>query len=314
MLKLRRFVIGTDEVDWLGVWNTVYGMQLDVAPMTVTEMKVMEKSLDFDSEGMFIAELNGQPVGIVNAYVDKFREEKKGFLKDFGVVPKFRGQGIEEKLVETALEELKKRGMKVAQGSAYGDQLDIIRLWAKLGFKLVRRFSLMTRDLFGLQSDIKTDIDVLLKPLRKDSDEDLKLLNRLENECFKELFDWRSSPLERTVSLVLEDPFLKVQHWFFAILNGKHAGYVGMGIDESYNRKKNAKCGWVLGVGVLKPYRRMGIGTKLMLHGMNQLKANGMTVLMLGADDLNVTQATRLYKKIGFKVARKEMAYEKTLE
>lgn len=51
-----------------------------------------------------------------------------------------------------------------------------------------------------------------------------------------------------------------------------------------------------------------------MLHGMNQLKANGMTVLMLGADDLNVTQATRLYKKIGFKVARKEMAYEKTLE
>lgn len=68
-----------------------------------------------------------------------------------------------------------------------------------------------------------------------------------------------------------------------------------------------------LGIGVLKPYRRMGIGTKLMLHGMNQLKANGMTVVMLGADDLNVTQATRLYEKVGFKVARKEMAYEKTL-
>ena len=314
MLKLRRFVIGTDELDWLTVWNAVYGMQLDLAPMTVTEMKVMEKSLDFDSEGMFIAELNGQPAGIVHANVDKFREEKKGFLKDFGVVPEFRGQGIEEKLAETALEELKKRGMKVAQGSAYGDQLNIIRLWEKLGFKLVRRFSLMAGDLFGLKWDIRTDIDVLLKPLRKDSDEDLKLLNRLENECFKELFDWRCNPLEMTVSSVREDPFLKIQDWFFAILNGKHAGYVGVGIDESYNRKKNAKCGWVLGVGVLKPYRRMGIGTKLMLHGMNQLKANGMTVVMLGADDLNVTQATRLYDKIGFKVARKEMAYEKTLE
>jgi ribosomal protein S18 acetylase RimI-like enzyme len=172
----------------------------------------------------------------------------------------------------------------------------------------------MTRDLVGLQSDIKRDRDVPLKRLRKDSDEDLKVLNRLENECFKELFDWRPNSLERTVSLVREDPFLKMQDWFFAILNGKHAGYVGMGIDESYNRKKNARCGWVLGIGVLKPCRRMGIGTALMLHGMTQLKANGMTVVMLGADDLNVTQATRLYEKVGFKVVRKEMAYEKTLE
>jgi ribosomal protein S18 acetylase RimI-like enzyme len=71
-----------------------------------------------------------------------------------------------------------------------------------------------------------------------------------------------------------------MQEWFFAILNGKHVGYIG--IDESYNAKKNAKCGWILDIGVLKPYRRTGIGTKLMLHGMNQLKAKGMTVAMLG--------------------------------
>jgi ribosomal protein S18 acetylase RimI-like enzyme len=69
-----------------------------------------------------------------------------------------------------------------------------------------------------------------------------------------------------------------------------------------------------LDIGVLKPYRRTGIGTKLMLHGMNLLKAKGMIVAMLGVDDWNVTQATRLYEKVGFKVARKEMAYEKTLE
>jgi len=86
------------------------------------------------------------------------------------------------------------------------------------------------------------------------------MLNRLDNECLKELFDWRRSPLERTAYLVREDPFCRVQDWFFATLNGKHVGYVGMGIDESYNVKRNTKCGWVLGIGVLKPYRRMGIG------------------------------------------------------
>jgi ribosomal protein S18 acetylase RimI-like enzyme len=314
MLKLRRFVLGTDESDWLKVWNVVYGVRLDLAPMTVDEMTVMEKSPDFDSEGRFIAELDDQPVGVVHAYVDKHREEKKGFVRDFGVVPEFRGRGIEEKLAETALAELKNRGMKVAQSSAYGDQMDIVRLWEGLGFRLVRRFSLMTCDLVGLQSGIRENMEVVLKPLRRDVDEDLEMLNRLDNECFKELFDWRHSPLERTVYLVREDPFLKVQDWFFAILNGKHVGYVGMGIDELYNRKRNAKCGWVLGIGVLKPYRRMGIGTKLMLHGMNQLKAKGITVAMLGVDDRNVTKAMRLYEKISFKVVRKEMAYEKTIE
>jgi len=169
-----------------------------------------------------------------------------------------------KKNAETALAELKNRGMKVAQSSAYGDQRDIVRLWERLGFKLVRRFSLMTRDLVGLQSDIGENMEVVLKPLRKDADEDLEILNRFDNECFKELFDWRPSPLERTVYLVRKDPFLKVQEWFFAILNGKHVGYVGMGIDESYNGKRNVKCGWVLRIGVLKPYRRIGIGTKLM--------------------------------------------------
>jgi mycothiol synthase len=314
MLKLRRFVLGTDEEDWLKVWNVVYGVRLDLAPMTVDEMTVVEQSPDFDSEGRFIAEMDEQPVGVVHAHVDKFSEEKKGFVKDFGVVSEFRGRGIEEKLAKAALAELKNRGMKIAQSSAYDDQKDIARLWERLGFKPVRRFNLMTRDLVGFQSDIGEDVEVVLRPLRRGEDEDLKILNRLENECFKELFDWRRSPLERTVYLVREDPFLKVQDWFLAISNGEYVGYVGMGIDESYNGKRNAKCGWVLGIGVLKPYRRMGIGTKLMLHGMKQLRTKGMTVVMLGVDDLNVTKAMRLYEKLGFKVIRKEVAYEKTIE
>lgn len=316
MLKVRRFVLGMDEADWVKVWNAVYGVRVDIAPMSVEDMRNMEKSPDFDSEGRFIAELDGQPVGIVNARVDKLREEKKGFVRVLGVVPKFRGQGIEEKLAETALEELKNRGMKIAQGWGWvdSDQENIVRLWENLGFKLVRWSSIMTADLARLQSDIGENMEVVLKPLRRDADEDLKMLNRLENECFKEHFDWRPSPLEQTVYFVRQDPFFKIQEWFFALLNGKHVGYIGIGIDESYNAEKNAKSGWILNIGVLKPYRRTGIGTKLILHGMNQLKAKGMTVTMLSVDDWNVTKAIRLYEKVGFKVTKKDVAYEKNIE
>jgi len=78
-------------------------------------------------------------------------------------------------------------------------------------------------------------------------------------------------------------------------------------------QKKNAKSGWVLDIGVLKPHRRTGIGTKLMLHGMNLLRAKGMTVAMLSVDDWNVTKAMRLYEKVGFKVVKKDVFYEKTI-
>jgi ribosomal protein S18 acetylase RimI-like enzyme len=171
----------------------------------------------------------------------------------------------------------------------------------------------MTRELVGLQSGIGENMEVVLEPLRRDADEDLEMLNRLENECFKEHYNWRPSTLEWTVYFVRQDPFFKIQEWFFALLNGKHVGYVGIGIDESYNAKKAVKCGLILDIGVLKPHRRKGIGTRLMLHGMNLLKAKGLTVAWLAVDDWNVTKAMRLYEKVGFKVAKKDVAYEKNI-
>ncbi|UCB60755.1 MAG: GNAT family N-acetyltransferase [Candidatus Bathyarchaeota archaeon] len=314
MLNVRRFVQGEDEPAWVSVWNAVYGTRWDWRSMTVEEMAALEKAPDFDAEGRFIAELDGQPVGIVFAYVDKLREEKRGFVRSFGVIPTHRGQGIEEKLADTALGELKKRGMKVAQSSANDDQEEVIHLWESLGFKLVRIFSLMTSSLAQVQSTIDENLEVALRPAQKDADEDLKMINWLDNECFKEHFNWRPNPVEQTIHFVREDPFFKQQEWFFALSEKKHVGYIGLGVDEKYNVERNTKCGWILDIGVLKPHRRRGIGTRLMLHGMRRLKAMGMTTAMLGVDDWNVTEAMKLYEKAGFKVAKKDMAYEKDLE
>jgi ribosomal protein S18 acetylase RimI-like enzyme len=314
LLKIRRFVQGEDEAAWVSVWNVVYGERWDFRPMTVDEMMALEKAPDFEAEGRVIAELDGQPVGIVFAYVDKLRKEKKGFVRSFGVIPTHRGQGIEEKLADTALEELKKRGMKVVQSGANDDQEDVIRLWESLGFKLVRIFSLMTKDLAHVQSGVGENLEVAIKPVRKDADDDLKMVNWLDNECFKEHFNWRPSPVERTVYFVREDPFFNQQEWFFALLNQKHVGYVGLGVDEKYNVERNAKCGWILDIGVLKPHRRTGIGTRLMLHGILRLKAMGMDTAMLGVDDWNVTKAMKLYEKVGFKVAKKDLAYERNIQ
>ncbi len=314
LLRIRRFVQGKDDESWVSVWNAAFKEYEDMRQMTVEEFRALQKSPYYDPEGRFIVELNGQPIGIIQAYVDKLRSDKKGFIRSFGIVPDFRGRGFEAKLAHVAIRELKKRGMETIQAGATDSREDISRLWESLGFRLVREFSLMKRDLSALPFDMGENREVALTPLRKNSDEDLKLLNWLDNECFKEHFNWSPSPVERTVYFVREDPFFNVQEWYFAVLRGQHVGYVGVGVDENYNVERNAKCGWILDLGVLKSHRRAGIGTRLMLQGMERLKAMGMTSVMLGVDDRNVTKAIKLYEKVGFKVDKKDFAYERSVK
>lgn len=90
-------------------------------------------------------------------------------------------------------------------------------------------------------------------------------------------------------------------------------GYVGTGIDKKFIEEKGIKRGWVWEIGVLKLVRKKGIGTQLILTAMNFLKSKGMNEAMLGVDDTNPTKAIELYKKVGFKIVKKEFTYLKNI-
>lgn len=312
MLEIRRFLQGKDEESWVIVHNGANKEYEEYRQMSVDEMRILENAPDFTVDGRFIAELDGQPVGTIHAYVDKRRKEKKGFIRAFGVIPEFRGRGIEEKLAKTALEELQKRGMRTAQGWAHETRRDRVSLWEGMGFKLVRKFSLMKRNIETSQTDVGNK-EVIIVPVQKDFDEDLKMLNQLDNECFKEHFNYRPSTIEHTKFFLQKDPWFRDQEWYFATLNNEHVGYIGVGVDKKYNNERNASCGWVLDIGVLKALRRRGIGTRLLVHGMKVLKAKGMNTALLGVDDWNVTEAMKLYEKVSFQVAKKDLTYEKEI-
>lgn len=312
MLEIRRFLQGKDEESWVIVHNAANKEYEEHRQMTVDEMRILENAPDFTAEGRFIAELHGQPVGTVHAYIDKKRKEKKGFIRAFGVIPEFRGRGMEEKLAKTALEYLRKRGMETAQGWARETRKDRVSLWEGMGFKLVRKFSLMKRNIETIQTDVGNK-EVIVIPIKKDLDEDLKMLNQLDNECFKEHFNYRPSTIEETKFFLQKDPWFRDQEWFFATLNNEHVGYTGVGVDKKYNNERNASCGWILDIGVLKALRGRGVGTRLIVHGMEVLKAKGMNIALLGVDDWNVTEAMKLYEKVGFQVAKKDLTYEREI-
>ncbi|MDH5451338.1 MAG: GNAT family N-acetyltransferase, partial [Candidatus Bathyarchaeota archaeon] len=155
MLTIRRFVEGEDEAVWIRLLNEAYKEYEDFRPDTMEDMELQKKDPTFDSTGMFITELDGTPVGTVNAFVDRNREEKKGFLQRLGVVPAFRRRGVGRRLAEKAIESLKERGMESVQGWAREGKVACKSLLESMGFKLIRVFSTMRRDLKTIPYNIR---------------------------------------------------------------------------------------------------------------------------------------------------------------
>lgn len=119
----------------------------DIRTLTVQEVRTMANAPSFNLDGLLFGEWNGQIVGMVQAYVDKNREEKKGFIHYLAVLPEFRHNGIAKKLLAQAVKSLKEKGMTVASAWAQTDRLACVHLYESFGFKYVRSSSLMNRNL-----------------------------------------------------------------------------------------------------------------------------------------------------------------------
>jgi len=317
MLKIRHFEKGVDEPVWVTVLNAAFKNFKDWRTISVEEFVSEEESSNFDFEGRMIAELDGKPVGVIHARVGESGEEEKGFLQDFGVIPEFRGLGVEEKLVKSAVDELEKHGITVVQAPRirwpHQGKEDRIQFLEKMGFELIRKISLMETDLAEIPSNIGENRDVVFRVLQESAEEDIELLCWLRNQCFKGRFNYRLTTVEETRYFMSNNSYSDLEV-FFAALDEEEVGFLVAVIDEKLNIEKNVKFGGIIAVGVLQQYRRKGIGTKLTLMGLEALKEKGMTKVILDVDDLNQTRAKRLYEKVGFEVVEQYLTYRKRLE
>lgn len=314
MLNIRRFVQGADEPVWAEVLCASRKDREDRRAVTAEEMLLQEKEdPSFDPEGRFVAELDRKPVGVVHANVDKFREERKGSIR-LDVIPESHSREIERQLVEIALKELKGRGMTTAQAVVDYRKEDYVALLKGLYFKQVRVGSIMEMDLVNAGQSIGENKQVTIRSLLKEREEEIRLLTWLWNETFKEHFNFRPDTVEEVRYFLFSDLYFKeYKEIFLAVLDGETVGYVGVGIDEKYNLEKNVKAGDIFTIGVLKKYRRRGIGARLILHALEALKAKGMAKATLGVDDHNPTEAMRLYEKVGFEVKKKDLVFIREL-
>lgn len=113
LLRIRPFRKGFDEEIYVRIFSGAFSDYDDMRSVTLQEVKTLEDAPSYNLDGLLIAEWNGRPAGMVQALVDKFREEKKGFIQSLAVMPEFRQKGIAKRLVSEAISSLKMRGMKV---------------------------------------------------------------------------------------------------------------------------------------------------------------------------------------------------------
>jgi mycothiol synthase len=69
--------------------------------------------------------------------------------------------------------------------------------------------------------------------------------------------------------------------------------------------------GWIEEIGVREPYRGRGLGALLLRHAFARLAGAGIHEVRLNVDAQNATGATRLYERVGMRVHREWLVYEK---
>ena len=71
--------------------------------------------------------------------------------------------------------------------------------------------------------------------------------------------------------------------------------------------------GWVGTLAVRRPWRKRGLGQALLQHSFGEFHKRGVNTVGLGVDAQSLTGATRLYQRVGMKVAMEYVFYQKEL-
>jgi len=307
-LVIRPFVEGRDEQAWISISNEYLGHFYgdDYTPIGQEDMEWSRRAPWYDPSEMFVAELSGEPIGILFAHVDKLGRRREGII---GVRVRLRyvGSEHERSLILLALEDLRSRGILYARIWVRDNMAELIRLLEREGFKRIRTFSTMKMRLSELRHGIGECERVRFRPMER-TRHDIGLFTYLANQAFKEHFGFIPQTVAETEAF-LNRPGRDI-HVILAYWGKTPVGYVELTVSHKL-LKQGKRTGEVSSIGVLRPYRCLGIGTALMLEGLEWLRERGMEEAELVVDDDNPTKAMKLYEKVGFKVAYKDFVYER---
>ena len=263
----------------------------------LTEHDLLDEwnDLDLDRDA-WILELDGELAGYAalhtgaHTYIDAY------------VHPGFFARGVGSRLAELAEEEAHKRGLQKIQNAVLGNDERACRLLDSRGYHELRHFYRMAIELAEVPPPAQWSPGFRAEPL--DYARDADAFHATLDQAFAEEFghepergiDWRARRERGDF-----DPTL-----WFVVKDGDTVAAAAL-CEERFGG------GWIASIGVLKPYRRRGLGLALLNHAFAELHRRGSSRIALGVDAQNPTGATRLYERAGMHQVFDAVVYEKQL-
>lgn len=183
-------------------------------------------------------------------------------------------------------------GWKVEAGAFVQDEVYLDVLHAA-GFTEVRRFWHMHIDL-GPQHHEAPDAPRGVTTTIATTDEDRRLLHRIDEIAFAEHFGFVPHPYEEWIPWFSDRRDARPELWRLAWLDGEP---VGLCIQDDSRIERDASHVRVL--GVVPEARGRGIATWLLRSAFAQAVGEGRAAMTLTVDSDNTTGATALYERAG---------------
>ena len=269
---------------------------------------------DYDPQGYWLAVENGQTVGYGGAMVRRSRIEAgmdDGWI-DTDVVPEHRGKGIGQELMRLSLKYLKSNNIGKAQRWCIGTKGWRHDLVLQFGFKASHHEYFMVwegenPERYPPPEGIHFEYDLF----REAPDEEIAHFTQIFNETLSEHYNFAPQPIDRFIRF--RDTNKDIWRITFAKDGQNTVGICSYGEFTQYNEENNTRIGTAGVLGVIKAYRRKGIGRALLSDCMIWLCDRGMDTIYLEVDAEN-PEALHLYTSLGFKIWKENTIYQLELK
>ena len=183
-------------------------------------------------------------------------------------------------------------------------------LFEKCGWSRIRRSYRMEIDLNAPPPEAAWPAGITVRTFVPGQDE--RATVTADRESFRDHWGFVERPFEDDLQMFvhfMREPDFDPTLWLLAMDGDQIAG-ISLNAAQADD---DPDVGWVSSLGVLRPYRRKGLGLALLQHSFAEFYRRGKRKVGLGVDAYSLTGATRLYERAGMHVARQFSTFEKEL-
>jgi mycothiol synthase len=233
-----------------------------------------------------------------------------------GVHPGYRGRGLGSQLLawaEAAAVPLHQRrypGCPLSlSGKCPADNADAMALYAEHGYRPVRWFHGMTRELAAPLSNSPVPAGVKIAGLTPGRYEHARLVR---NEAFHD--HWGSTEISADGwAYFMEIGAFRAAFSFLAYAGSEPVGFIVSHEYDTDAETPGVRDLYVSALGTRSTHRKRGIASALLVRALAEAKAAGFTSASLEVDADSLTGALGLYQRAGFSVAHTSVTQTKTL-